>query len=627
MLPPVQPTSRSAVAFADSTAESAHLPNVPGTAGQDGGVRADHNNSSSIAGRINNLLLSSRETVRADMATIANMVGASIGIVRKPNEADSAFAARFVAALTKLDEGQRAALQKQLNQVLKGLQVQVLLQVLQHQDGPEAALLSAYMEIQRSNRDNLKAQTVVSSYNQNSESEPATPSEAQAANAGAAPRSTAPQTSITVALQGSVAGVVDKEAAIANLAATLRQASSGALTDYQTESGQVISVSPLPDGSTEAEAKALRTTPAPETNTGTSAKVLGAKIPDFGGLPASTGPQHDEQIQTAAAATPLKASAAQPMDAPSARQSVVQALTTPPAAPAEPSSLKAKVADLPPSPLQQTDTEAAPRSTATVATPLAPAAKGPERPASQASAQAQADVVDERVLQKEAAMATALSMKGWSEAALFAPLAAQKESTSTGAELFRQMFFQTGDLNESAEASALRALANRPEAAQNAESAKPKTADSRDTETEKQATEHASVRAQAVLTLAGAQAVPVAAPSQILFPLAVPVPVVNYLANQQPPADERDISIDAIDALGDEETQQDARQQPNQDPPEEEEAETEALEAMDDDPLLLQATTDEAHDQTAYAELPRLPAPQDEPILADSLYWKIADLE
>ncbi|OLP45302.1 hypothetical protein [Rhizobium oryziradicis] len=624
MLPPVQPTSRSAVAFADSTAESAQLPNVPGTAGQDGGVRADQNNSSSIAGRINNLLLSSRETVRADMATIANMVGASIGIARKPNEADSAFAARFVAALTKLDEGQRAALQKQLNQVLKGLQVQVLLQVLQHQDGPEAALLSAYMEIQRSNRDNLKAQTVVSSYNQNSESEPEKPSEAQAANAGATPRATAPQTSITVALQGSVAGVVDKEAAIANLAATLRQASSGALTDYQTETGQVISVSPLPDGSTEAEAKALRTTPAPETNTGTSAKVLGAKIPNFGGLPASTGPQQDEQIQTAAAATPLKASATPPMDAPSARQSVAQTLTTPPA---EPSSLKAKVADLSPSPLQQTEAEAAPRSTATVATPLAPAAKGPERPASQASARTQADVVDERALQKEAAMATALSMKGWSEAALFAPLTAQKESTSTGAELFRQMFFQTGDLNESAEASALRALANRPEAAQNAESAKPKTADSRDTETEKQATEHASVRAQAVLTLAGAQAVPVPAPSQILFPLAVPVPVVNYLANQQPPADERDISIDAIDALGDEETQQDARQQPNQDPPEEEEAETEALEAMDDDPLLLQATTDEAHDQTAYAELPRLPAPQDEPILADSLYWKIADLE
>lgn len=641
MLPPVQPTSRSAVAVADSAADVPHLPNTPGNAGQDAGVRADQNNSSSIAGRINNLLLSSRDTVRADMATIADMVGASIGIERKPNEADAAFAARFVAALTKLDEGQRAALQRTLNQVLKGLQVQVLLQVLKNQDGPEAALLSAYMEIQRSNRENLKAQTVVSSYTQNSQSEPAKPAETQAINAGA-PRSTAPQTSITVALQGSVAGVVVKEAAIANLAAALRQASSGALTDYQTETGQLISVSPLPNGSTEAEA--LRATP--DTNSGTSPKALGAKapgaeglgakMPDLGSPAASAVPQHDKQTETSVPATPLKAAATQLMDAPQARQLMAQAFSSSPAAAPEPSLLTAKRADvplpsdMPRSALAQPNTEAAPRSTANPATetgPLARTAKDTEKSAPHASLQTTAAAVDERVVQKEAAIATALSMKGWSEAPLPAPQSAQKDSASSGAALFRQMFFQATDLNESAEAAALRALVNRPEATQNAESAKPKTADSRDTETEKQVAEQTSVRAQAVLTLAGAQAVPVPTPSQILFPLAVPVPVVNYLANQQTSADERDISIDAIDALGDEETQQDARQQPHQDQSDKDEASTdETPEAMDDD-ALPPTQTDEEHHPTMRPDLPMLPAPQDEPVLADSLYWKIADLE
>jgi hypothetical protein len=642
MLPPVQTSSRSAAAFVDSSTENAHLPNTAGGAGLDTGVRADQNNSSSIAGRINNLLLNSRETVRADMATIATMVGSSIGITRKPGEADGAFAARFVAALTKLDEGQQAALQKQLNQVLKGLQVQVLLQVLQSQDGPEAALLSAYMEIQRSNRDNLKAQTVVSSYNQNSESAAAKSSEPQAANATATAASRPPQTSITVALQGAVSGVVDKEAAIANLAAALRQASAGALTDYKTESGQVISVSPQPNGSDGAKAAARSTTP-PATdanaNASTSAKALSAKIPDLAPSPASNGPSQtatSPENTTASGAAPAtpKAPPAAPTDGVSAKQPAAQPM--PPGALSEPSSAKVRVAEpalILPSP--PADPETRPRSNSAMATSFEPALKDMGGSARPTGTPVQATAVENGQVHKDAAMAMALSMKGWGDATALAPQPLPNARASTEAELLRQMFFQSNEPNESAEASALRALANRPEAAQNADIAKPKTADSREIEAEKQTAEGTPVRTQAVLTLAGAQAMPIPAPSQVIFPLAVPVPIVNYLANQQAPVDERDISIDAIDALGDEETQKDTSQQhPDQDQSEDEEDgvddnEVEDVPAtmLDNETLISNGASADDESRTAQAVLPMLPTPQEEPVPADSLYWKIADLE
>jgi hypothetical protein len=644
MLPPVQTSSRSVAAFVDSSTENAHLPNTAGGAGLDTGVRADQNNSSSIAGRINNLLLNSRETVRADMATIANMVGSSIGITRKPGEADGAFAARFVAALTKLDEGQQAALQKQLNQVLKGLQVQVLLQVLQNQDGPEAALLSAYMEIQRSNRDNLKAQTVVSSYNQNSESAAAKSSEPQAANATATAASRPPQTSITVALQGAVSGVVDKEAAIANLAAALRQASAGALTDYKTESGQVISVSPQPNGSDEAKAAARSTTPpAADANASTSAKALSAKIPDLAPSPASNGPSQtatSPENTTASGAAPAtpKAPPAAPTDGLSAKQPATQATPTPmpPGALSEPSSAKARVAE--PAlilPLPPADPETRPRPNGAMASSFEPALKDMGGSARPTGTPAQATAVENGQVHKDAAMAMALSMKGWGDATALASQPLPNARASTEAELLRQMFFQSNEPNESAEASALRALANRPEAAQNADIAKPKTADSREIEAEEQTAEGTPVRTQAVLTLAGAQAMPIPAPSQVIFPLAVPVLIVNYLANQQAPVDERDISIDAIDALGDEETQKDTSQQhPDQDRSEDEEdgvddnrLEDDPAAMFDNETLKSNGASADDESRTAQAVLPMLSAPQEEPVPADSLYWKIADLE
>jgi hypothetical protein len=639
VLPPVQASSRSAVPFTDSATETAPLPNAPSTTGQDTSVRTDQNNSSLIAGHINSLLLSSRETVRADMATIADMVGSSIGINRKPGEADGAFAARFVTALANLDDGQRTALQKQLNQVLKGLQVQVLLQVLQNQDGPEAALLSAYMEIQRSNRDNLKAQTVVSSYTQNAESPSSGQGAANSAQTSPAQITTAPQTSITVALQASIAGAKDKEAVIANLAAALRQASSGVLADYETEATQLISASPLPSAEDEADTKPTARNPASaggDTNA-SNTKALAAKIPDIGPSPAAHSPTPSADV-TKNGVSSADAAATIPK-APSAEATAAQATKQPAVQTPSSSSLKADaMMSAVPAALPQTGDEGAPRSSAPAASAATPSLKEATTSSAASQQALTAATGDDRQINKEAAIATALSMKGWVEApalslALAPPIQADTQA-ETDTELFRHMFFQANTSNESAEATALRALANRPEAAQNADIANAQTADILEAETEKQVVEHAAPRAQAVLTLAGAQAVQTPAPSQIIFPMAVPVPLGNYLAMQQPVIDEKHISVDAIDALSDEEPRQNSnpQQHDNQEQTEDndgagQEGVDDQLDTMSDEPgEILNDAPDMARDEPMQAPSSRLPAPQDEALPAESLYWKIADL-
>lgn len=608
------------------------MPSAPGLADQDAASqnatsRANQNNSSSIAGHINSLLLTSRETLRADMATIADMVGSSIGITRNPGESDGALAARFVAALANLSDSQRAALQKQLNQVLKGLQVQVLLQVLQNQDGPEAALLSAYMEIQRSNSDNLKAQTVVSSYNQNAESLPSKPTgqaQASTANSGntpAAQPSTAPQTSIAIAVQASIAGAKDKEDAIAKLATALRQASPGTITDYEAETGATAS---LPTSENEVETKTGARIASPATTDATTGNAKPS-----GQVLTTTSNAVQPQTGLAAGGTPTAGTAAAPVaegDPQAAQQPAPQATATSSPASREASSLASATAG----PLPSPTADATPRPGVNGAGAQTATVKDAALPA----AHTQTTVADEQPISKEAVLVTALSMKGWVEAAALAPQALVKPQAAANTELFRQMFFQTGEFAETAEASALRALANRQEAAQNADLAKAKIAKVDEPELDRQSEEKTAPRTQAVLTLAGAQAVQAPIPSQIVFPLAVPLPLGTYLAMQQPPElDEIDQSVDAIDALSDEEPRQESNHQHhNQDEPEDDEDRDEAdmkedgFYAMNEDPE--PATQEVSHNpqgEPAQAAA-LLAAPQDEPAPADSLYWKIADL-
>ncbi|WP_027487767.1 hypothetical protein [Allorhizobium undicola] len=170
MLPPVQAFSRSLAGFQDASLDASAA--SAGMAGAvEPNIRVDEDASAAIAGRIN-MLMSGRDSLQADLVAIVTLIGAAIGIERQPGEGDASLVQRFVTALSRMSEGQQQALQSQLSDLFKGLQLQTLLNALSESSGPEAALLTAYMEIRRANQQDLNALSAVSSYSQNEASQP-----------------------------------------------------------------------------------------------------------------------------------------------------------------------------------------------------------------------------------------------------------------------------------------------------------------------------------------------------------------------------------------------------------------------------------------------------------------------
>lgn len=650
MLPPVQTASRSTLAFAENASEAAPSQaassGVVQDASQDQATQADDssNTASAVLGRINNLLLNSRESVRADMATIADMVGSSINIKRMPGESDGAFAARFVTALAHLSDSQRTALQTQLNQVLKGLQVQVLLQVLQNQDGPEAALLSAYMEIQRSNSDNLKAQTVVASYSQNADSTSEdqsallnTPRSASAATTQTPITQTpiTPQSSITIALQASIAGAKDKEEAIAKLAAALRLASSGTADDAaltQLTTSAAFMASPEEEVSRRATIQGNAEVGAGKTvNQDFSAIGNGAK-------PAQDVNGRTMQSATAASQTAASTQALPPTPletAPTAAKQTAPHTTL--AATMPPSAQSAEmIGPQQRSPALAVDTHAMPLQSSQAVgedhqETNAPVVSNPM------AGQPQAAPTEDQSVDSAVIVATALAAGGLINTASIASQSRTDAQTAADSALLHQMFFQNSETQEVAEVVALRALANRSDSTQNANTdTDTKAILSEDAQPEQQGAEKTASRSQAALSLAAAQTMataPIAA--HIVPPLGVPLLVGNYLAMQDPPnSGTGDISVDAIDALSDEEPRRDSnRRNPKQDqstPDEqtdEEDSKEDGLYAISDAQDADQDALFNGSDAKAHiGELAALPAPQDELVAADMLYWKIADL-
>ncbi len=648
MLPPIQIAQRNSLAVSESAGEAVSLPVPSGGNTQSPAVQTDRstgNNNASVAAQINNLMLTSRATVRADMATIADMVGAAINITRQPGEGDDAFAARFVTALSHLSDSQRVALQAQLNQVLKGLQVQVLLQVLHNQDGPEAALLSAYMEIQRSNRDNLKAQTVVASYNQNAQSTAedhagqSAPSTAGGVKSPALAASALPQSSIVIALQASIAGAKDKEDAIARLAVALRQALSEVGTDLAAEDSVVTDARPtLAAESASAPKVAARSPATPAASTPGSAPANHAMISSPEGAPSLTphptiAAQNPTQGQTQGQPQPLST------------------VATPPASATKPVAMPTDVAS---APLAHADTIGPPLSSGqqTIETQTEPA-----QPLKAASAPfADTDQGDRAVVNaaqphtarlenghpsKEVMVAAAIATHGLVEPTGFAPIPRPVAEAAPETRLLRQMFFQNADSGETAEIAALRALAHQegenPEGAgKSLASASAKPTASADLPPQ-QAAEKPASHVQAVLTFAGAQAAVVPTPSPTVLPLAVALPIGSYLAMQdEPETTPDDTSVDAIDALSDEKPRRDDRRRDQGKREDgssqaEDQAEEDGLYAMNDglDNEAQEKSPALAPRETDARELPSLvalPAGHEGPLPADVLYWKIADL-
>ncbi|MCF1483068.1 MULTISPECIES: hypothetical protein [Rhizobium/Agrobacterium group] len=716
MLPPVQALSRIASNFHDSATEAALSDTAMSGLTSDSMIRVDREGGSAIAGRINNLLLNSRESVQTDLAEIADLVGQSIGLKRDPGETDAAFAQRFATALANLDDGQRARLQTQLTQALKGLQIEVLLRVLQNTDGPEAALLSAYMEIKRNNSGDLKALNVVSSYSQNGAS-PSNPPPPQSAGAPPASGQTAlgqtaaPQTLNPATGQQVPAARLSEQSPgpVAGQPVTAALAAQGsAVSTAQPQAEQAAVIAQTAPIVSEPEVVTTNRTPSTPVLDGTQAEETPAARSLSAQLPVAP--------EMAGRQTPLQA--VRPEALASAMALVTNETATTGTAPATdnrsiaghmaPETVMTGMDDLP----EETSTGLAAKA-ATEAGLKAPAfdrngQTGPSgmtgTPVAGAMGNSAAPTLATGLAQtgREAAMdglatqatnraygafttpapvqdnrqdaiprrsddgtgidtmvATVLSLKGWMDvtgASLQVPAMPEEDSDT---DLLRQMFFQTEDMQEN-EQNALHPAINADARANQATlleinqrrlsqmQAGQMQAHSSANQTpagEAQAElvsvrQEEIIREQAILSLAGAQAIVHA--SVLHVPPFVPFPVVSYLAVQDEPGRGKTETVDAIEALGDDDAHQDNNGQHQRDGSAEDEETAEedsgsAAETLSESQsyALSDDVTLETADHTAVLELETehytaptlaLAAPQEDALPAEALYWRIADL-
>ncbi|MCM2449612.1 hypothetical protein [Agrobacterium vitis] len=712
MLPPVQALSRTASNFHDSATEATLSATTMGGLTSDSLIRVDREGGSAIAGRINNLLLNSRESVQTDLAEIADLVGQSIGLKRDPGETDAAFAQRFATALANLDDGQRARLQTQLTQALKGLQIEVLLRVLQNTDGPEAALLSAYMEIKRNNSGDLKALSVVSSYSQNGAGPSSPPPPQSAGTPPAAGQSAAPQMVYPATAQPMPAAGLSEQSpgAVAGQPASTALATQGAaVSTAQPQAEQAAVVAQTAQIVPEPEDVATNRTPSTPMLNGTQGEETPAAR-----SPSAQAPANPE---VAGRQTPLQAIRPEALSA--AMALVTNETATTGTAPAtdnrsiagtmvQSETVMTRMDDLP----EETGTGLAAKAatesglkapafdrngqTGTpgmTGTPVAvalgnsaapPLATGPAQTkqeaaqnslATQATNRAYGAFTTSAPLQDnrqdaiprrsddgtgiDTMVATVLSLKGWMDvtgASLHPPTTPEEDADT---DLLRQMFFQTEDMQENeqndlhpainADARANQAtlleinqrrLSQMQAGQMQAHSSANQTPASEAQAALVSVRQEEITREQAILSLAGAQAIVHA--SVLHVPPFVPFPVVSYLAVQDEPGRGKTESVDAIEALGDDDAHQDNNGQHQRDGSAEDEetaeedggsaaetlSESQPYALNDDVTLETVDHTDVLELETDHYTAPTLAlaAPHEDALPAEALYWRIADL-
>lgn len=152
-------------------------------------------------GRIDVLSLFSQLNIAQGLSVFAETVGSYLKISRREGESLIDYAQRLAEAVKSLSASQRAMLEQTLAQLVRGMTLRTLTEVLSNLLGPEAARVSAYLEAAQLTERDPVARAVVSSYRLNGGAEVALApptSRLPAVAAGAAPhRPAAPDNLLT----------------------------------------------------------------------------------------------------------------------------------------------------------------------------------------------------------------------------------------------------------------------------------------------------------------------------------------------------------------------------------------------------------------------------------------------
>jgi hypothetical protein len=164
MLPPVSATTTTLLDYPSSVPQPIVRPQL--TAAND---MADDGMSSErllSGGRREAMSLSGQLQLAQGASVFAETIGQLLQMPRGENESLAAYAARITEAVKALSPGEKLALQRLLNQVVNGLTLRLLAEVLKNPSGPGAARLALHMEMTQLSDHDLPTEAAVTSYRQ-----------------------------------------------------------------------------------------------------------------------------------------------------------------------------------------------------------------------------------------------------------------------------------------------------------------------------------------------------------------------------------------------------------------------------------------------------------------------------
>lgn len=145
MLPPISSVAslRPAQSPQDAPVEA---PSIKPPAGSDIEPVIPVNAAQPVQERLVALALAGQLSSGRSIANVTDMIGSLLNIERQPDESTANFTERLLDALKALPPSAQAALQKALNQWVRGLAIGMLVQALRNPAGAEATKLAAQLE-------------------------------------------------------------------------------------------------------------------------------------------------------------------------------------------------------------------------------------------------------------------------------------------------------------------------------------------------------------------------------------------------------------------------------------------------------------------------------------------------
>ncbi|MDO1580543.1 hypothetical protein [Rhizobium oryzicola] len=125
------------------------------------------NGEAGSSSRLNLLSLSGQLQLAQGLSVVASTIGKLIRLDRREGESLSDYTERLSQAMASLTPEQRALLQKALNQILQGLSLRLLSEILRNPAGPDAAKVALQLELAAYAERDLAEQVVLTSYQEN----------------------------------------------------------------------------------------------------------------------------------------------------------------------------------------------------------------------------------------------------------------------------------------------------------------------------------------------------------------------------------------------------------------------------------------------------------------------------